>query len=136
MKLASGYEQRRARIEMLPLIDVVFLLLVFFVYAMLAMVLHRGLPVRLPGATSAVTDERDYIAVTITRDNQMFVNEEEVAPDAVGHRVRVLWERDPSRPVYIQGDSESALGLSVGVLDRLREAGIEEVLFATTERVE
>ena len=40
--------RRRARIEMLPLIDIVFLLLVFFIYAMLSMAVHRGLPVALP----------------------------------------------------------------------------------------
>ena len=45
MRLSSGYEEKKARVEMLPLIDVVFLLLVFFIYAMLSMVLHRGLRV-------------------------------------------------------------------------------------------
>lgn len=136
MKLTSGYEQRRARIEMLPLIDVVFLLLVFFVYAMLSMVLHRGLPVNLPGAATAVADQRDYIAVTITRDNRLYVNGAEVELDAVGARVRAVWDQAPDRPVFIEGDTESALGMAVGVLDRLRAAGIREVSFSSAERVE
>ena len=42
--------KKRARIEMLPMIDIVFLLLVFFIYAMLSMAVHRGLPVNLPAS--------------------------------------------------------------------------------------
>ena len=48
---------KKARIEMLPLIDIVFLLLVFFIYAMLSMAVHRGLPVELPLSTTAEIDK-------------------------------------------------------------------------------
>ncbi|MCA1809797.1 MAG: ExbD/TolR family protein, partial [Kiritimatiellia bacterium] len=64
MKLSTGYETRKARVEMLPLIDVVFLLLVFFIYAMLSMVLHRGIKVALPEVGQADVNRRDYLAVT------------------------------------------------------------------------
>ena len=47
---------KKARIEMLPLIDIVFLLLVFFIYAMLSMAVHRGIPVSLPVSSTAKTD--------------------------------------------------------------------------------
>jgi biopolymer transport protein ExbD len=47
---------RRPRIEMIPLIDVVFLLLVFFIYSMLSMTIHRGLPVNLPTASTSMVD--------------------------------------------------------------------------------
>ncbi len=136
MKLSSGYEHRRARIEMLPLIDVVFLLLVFFIYVMLSMVLHRGMAVSLPEADSSVTDTREYVAVTIKDDNRLFVNQEETPMDAVAARVLALLETDADIPVYVEGDQKSHLGIAIGVLDRLRGAGIRDVHFSTTESTE
>ena len=56
---------KKARIEMLPLIDIVFLLLVFFIYAMLSMAVHRGLPVELPVSTTAEIDKKLVLSVTI-----------------------------------------------------------------------
>ena len=58
---------RRARIEMLPLIDIVFLLLVFFIYAMLSMAVHRSLPVSLP--VSAMAETETAASLTITGRN-------------------------------------------------------------------
>ncbi len=122
---------------MLPLIDVVFLLLVFFVYAMLSMVLHRGLAVSLPGASTAVTDSRDYIAVTITKDNRLFVNQREVPLETVAHTVRAMLEEfGKATPVFIQGDSSANLGVAIAVLDRLRADGITEVSFSSSETLE
>ena len=53
--------QRRARIEILPLIDIVFLLLVFFIYAMLSMAVHRGVPVNLPTSSSADREKTNLV---------------------------------------------------------------------------
>jgi len=66
-------EINKPRIEMLPLIDVVFLLLVVFIYTMLAMAVHKGMPISLP-ESSVVKPEKDTImSVTIDKDNLIFV---------------------------------------------------------------
>ncbi len=125
--IASGYERRRARIEMIPLIDVVFLLLVFFIYAMLSMVVHRGLRVELPGAATAETDRQAYVGITVTEDNAVLVEREPVELDAL---VAAVLERRKSREdlaVYINGDRRSDLGMAVKILDLLKQAGIREV---------
>ncbi len=137
MKLQSGYEKRRARVEMLPLIDVVFLLLVFFIYAMLSMVLHRGLAIQLPAAGSAVTDVRDYLAITITADNLLFINQRATSLEQIVADVkRFLADSDEELPIYIEGDRDAGLGIAVSVLDRLRAAGIEQVAFSCSEHRE
>ncbi|MEA3548433.1 MAG: biopolymer transporter ExbD, partial [Thermodesulfobacteriota bacterium] len=67
------------RIEMLPLIDIVFLLLVFFIYAMLSMAVHHGQSVDLPQSSSAVLEMQDAISITIQAADQgmiLFVDEE------------------------------------------------------------
>ncbi len=132
MKLSSGYEEKKARVEMLPLIDVVFLLLVFFIYAMLSMVVHHGLKVDLPSAGSASLEKEDYIAITIDAENNLFLNEEPVETSGVAARVLAL-RGDEAKPVFINGDQKADLGLAIELLDDLKKAGIEEVSFSCTK---
>jgi biopolymer transport protein ExbD len=135
MRLSSGYEERRARIEMLPLIDIVFLLLVFFIYAMLSMVVHRGLRVELPAALTAQMDRRECVSVTVTKDNVIYMDEERVSLDGLVTRVaeRVRSRPEKETPVFISGDRRADLGVAMQILDRLRSAGIREVSFETRE---
>ncbi|RKX46346.1 MAG: biopolymer transporter ExbD [Verrucomicrobia bacterium] len=132
MKLNSGYETKKARVEMLPLIDVVFLLLVFFIYAMLSMVVHHGLKVDLPSAGSVSLEKEDYIAITIDADNHLFLNEEPVEADGLAARVLAL-RGGEAKPVFINGDQKADLGLAIELLDDLKKAGIEEVSFSCTK---
>ena len=133
MRLSSGYETRKARIEMIPLIDIVFLLLVFFIYAMLSMVIHRGLRVELPAASTALVDKRDYVSVTLTKDNLLFVDEKPVPLEKLASRVVGRMGGKKDVPVFICGDSRADLGVAVRVLDLLRAAGIREASFECSE---
>jgi biopolymer transport protein ExbD len=112
---------------------VVFLLLVFFIYAMLSMVVHRGLRVELPTAATAEVDRYEYVGITITKDNTLFVGEERVElnalVDAVKKRMGSAWDS----PVFINGDRRSDLGMAVRILDMLKSAGIREVSIECAE---
>lgn len=137
MRLRSGYENRKARFELLPLMDVMFLLLVFFIYAMLSMVLHRGIDVALPGAASAVLDKRAYVAVTITADNRVLVDGGEASPDAAIRRAVDLANSGAGavpKAVFIEGDRKADLGLAIRILDGLRQRGVKEVSFSCSEK--
>ncbi|MBW1710008.1 MAG: biopolymer transporter ExbD [Deltaproteobacteria bacterium] len=131
MKLSSGYEKKKARIEMLPLIDIVFLLLIFFIFAMLSMTVHQGLRVQLPEASTAQPDKRDHVDITITGENEVLVNEIQVSLDNLIEEV--LLNEGRQYPVFISGDRRADLGLAIQVLDRLRKAGIKDVTFQTRE---
>ena len=72
MKISREFT-RRPRIEMIPLIDVVFLLLVFFIYSMFSMTVHRGLPVNLPIASTSPIDKKAYITITLQQDGKLFL---------------------------------------------------------------
>ena len=60
MRLTTGYEYKKARIELIPLLDVVFLLLVFFIYAILSMSVHQGVRVTLPVATGEAQQKTEH----------------------------------------------------------------------------
>ena len=63
---------RRARIEIVPVIDVVFLLLVFFMMASLSMTVYRGLPVNLPRASTGTEARSESAAITVTREGETY----------------------------------------------------------------
>ena len=130
MKFKTGYENRKARVEMLPLIDVVFLLLVFFIYAMVSMVVHHGLKVDLPKAGNTQLDTRDYLNITITADNRILFGELETTKDELLPLVVArLKEMDEETPLFIEGDRSADLGIAVELLDLLQRAGISKVSF-------
>ncbi|MBW2060597.1 MAG: biopolymer transporter ExbD [Deltaproteobacteria bacterium] len=131
MRLSNGHENKKARIEMLPLIDIVFLLLVFFIFAMLSMTVHRGLRVELPEASTAQMDERRHVDITITKDNEVLVGEVRVSLDGLINEV--LRHGGRNAPIFINGDRRADLGLAIQILDRLRRAGRHDVTFQTRE---
>jgi biopolymer transport protein ExbD len=133
VEVKTGFENRKARVEFLPLIDVVFLLLVFFVYALLSMVVHRGIEVSLPTGGSAQVSRKDYVNITIDAQNQISVDGMIVTLDQTVSQVKsaisMLSETDQDIPIFIAGDQASDLGISLKVLDRLRTAGYKSVSF-------
>jgi len=131
--ISSGYENRKARVEMLPLIDVVFLLLVFFIYAMLSMVVHRGLRVELPSASTAEVDRNEYVSITIAKDNSIFVHKERVELNGLIEKVMEHADKKADIPVFINGDRRADLGVAIKILDLLKSAGIKEVSFECVE---
>ncbi len=129
MKLKTGFEVKKARIEMLPLIDIVFLLLVFFIYAMLSMVVHRGFKVDLPQATTAEIDRKDYISITVDKDNRILLNKAEILLENLSDEV--MAKAVKGTKIFINGDKEADLGVVINVLDTLRRDEIKEVYFET-----
>ncbi len=126
MRVESGFERKRPRIEMIALIDVVFLLLVFFIYAMLSMTVFRGLDVTLPRAEGEVRAEA--LVITLDRDNRFLVNERvmtvnEAAAWAVEEHGR------SGQSVLIRGDRQADLGVALELLEALQKAGLEGVSF-------
>ncbi len=122
---------------MLPLIDVVFLLLVFFIYAMVSMVLHRGMKVDLPKAGTAQADNRDYLNITITAENKILFNDTETTQENLVDLVQsALAKKGEDSPLFISGDRTADLGIAVEILDKLRSAGIERVSFSCKKEAE
>ena len=129
MKLKTGFETKKARIEMIPLIDIIFLLLVFFIYAMLSMVVHRGFKVDLPQATTAEIDRKDYISITVDKDNRILLDKAEILLENLSEEVKAKAVKGTK--IFINGDKEADLGVVINVLDTLRRDEIKEVYFET-----
>lgn len=127
----KGQPMRRGRIEMIPLIDVVFLLLIFFIYAMLSMTIHKGIPVLLPKAKTSLIDKEAYLSISITRDHRIFLDEREVPMEGLLQRLRERREGRPQLRVFISGDRRVAYEWVIKVLDTVRAAGLRKVSLET-----
>lgn len=128
MKIKNTY-QRKARIELIPLIDSIFLVLVFFMYAMMSMVVHRGIPVDIPEAVSSVIDKKQYISITVTENNDVYLDKEKVSISDLPSLLADKKSDNKELDVYINADKKAYHGLVIKVLGRVRDAGIEKISF-------
>lgn len=118
---------KKVRIEMLPLIDIVFLVLVFFIYAMLSMAVHRGLPVVLPISTTSKIDKKLVLSVTVKADGTIFLDKERVDLEelSVLLKSRASGRREPG--VLLFGDRNLSYQQLFRVLDQIRIAGLQRI---------
>ncbi|MFA7173449.1 MAG: biopolymer transporter ExbD [Kiritimatiellia bacterium] len=127
MKLITGYENRKARFEMLPLLDIMFLILVFFIYSIFSMSVHKGLKVDLPVADGALTIG-ELNTVTITAENLLYLNKEEMTMDQIATASIANWTLSKV-PVLIKADKAASLGTGIELLGKLKAGGVERVAF-------
>jgi len=133
MNIPRFREKRRARIEIVPLIDIIFFLMATFVMVSLSMVKHQGIPVVVPRASTGQPQEnKDHTMVTISETGQMYLNKVELSQEDLFAQVRILKKANPDLRILINGDENARLGLAIGVLDETRKLGITKVAFATT----
>ena len=113
---------------MTSLMDVMFLVLVFFIYCIFDMAVHKGLKVDLPNAAGA--DEKgERIVVTIKADDTMQLNGMPMSREEVISRVKELNWVKMNLPVLISGDRRSSLGVGIELLSALKAAGVEKASF-------
>ena len=130
MHLASPIRHKKARIEIIPLIDIMFFLLASFMMVSLSQVHMKGIKVNLPTGSSGQTQsKRNYISVSVDKDGHYFFDKEEVTDSDLQARLIRVHQSDPEAKVFLRGDRETA-HLNVGhLLDMLRAAGFYKISF-------
>lgn len=130
MKIASPLPHRKARLEIIPLIDIMFFLLASFMLVSLTMTKQRTVSVNLPAATASQANlKSDTISLAVSAAGQVFF-EKEVTP--LPDLERLLKERlaiNKDLPVYISGDAATPHGAMIAVLDYVRRCGVTKVAF-------
>jgi biopolymer transport protein ExbD len=123
-------EPEKARIEVIPMIDIIFFLLVFFMISTLSMTINRGLPVNLPKAASSQRDLRESLNITVTREGDIFLNKEPVTLQEISQRVQAGLGKDPELLAVINADDHAIHGAVVDVMDKVRLAGVTRLAIA------
>ena len=136
MEIPSPRSALRARIEIIPLIDIIFFLLATFVMVSLSMVKSKGLPVNLPGAASGEAQNRDgFTTITVTADNALLFNKQPITVADLAASLQKLKAENADPKISINGDEDSRLGMTIRVLDEARKCGITKVSFETKPRL-
>ncbi len=120
-------EVRKVRIEMLPLIDIVFLVLVVFIYTMLSMAVHHGLPVSLPKSTAAEIEKRLVLSISIKEDGKIFIDKEPVRMTDLTRVLETKVRGQENPGVLLFADSSLPYQTLFQVLDRIKLAGLNRI---------
>jgi biopolymer transport protein ExbD len=126
-----------ARVEIMPLLDVIFLLLTFFIYAMVLMVRAELLPVEMHSFSSGEpTTVPPAVAITIDRNGSLFLNREPISMDAVLPRLTELKAKDPDTIIYVAAEKVGTgdrLPVFLDLYDELAHAGLNIKLVGSPE---
>jgi biopolymer transport protein ExbD len=123
-------EDAEARIEIVPLIDIMFFLLAAFMLVSLSMVNMKSVKVNLPTATTATPEsKRDFIDISIDQTGGVFLDKKPVGHNELVSELQSLRMAKPELRVFLSGDKDARHGDVVRVLDMVRLAGIDKVAF-------
>lgn len=120
MRLPDEVE-KSGEINIVPMIDVIFSILAFFIISSLYLTRSEGLPVNLPGATTAKSQPSTKITVTIQPDGELALNRKPIELEALEQAVRSLVETNSEPLVIVNADEKVDHGQVVSVMDRLRK---------------
>ena len=127
---------KKARIEIIPMIDTIFFLLVFFMISTLSMAHYRGLPVNLPKAASGKQPPTVSISLTVTKEGRLFVNRQEVEKKSLPDLLRQQLAKNPELLVIINADHGTQHGEVVEIMDQARQAGVTKLSIAVEPKEE
>jgi biopolymer transport protein ExbD len=125
-------DEEEANIDMTPMLDVVFIMLIFFIVTA-SFVKEAGIDVNRPDASTAVNKDRASILVAISDNDEIWINKRRVDVRAVQANIERLHAENPQGTVVIQADRKATTEALIKVMDASRAAGIMDVSIAAQE---
>jgi biopolymer transport protein TolR len=138
MSLAKRDEGKKVNsdINVTPMVDVMLVLLIIFM--VITPMLQHGHAVELAKANNPEqmpdADKEDAILIAITRDNKVYLNNDQMAPDQLADKVRDRLANKADKRVYVKADARAKYGTVVAVVDNVRSAGVDQLGLLTEQR--
>ncbi len=130
MELASPIPKKHARIEIIPLIDIMFFLLASFMMVSLSQTTMKGMKVNLPTGSSGQTQsKKDYVSFSVDRDGFIYWDKERITYEDVPAKLRPLRATNPEAKIFVRGDAEALHGNVTRLLDQIRSTGFSKIAF-------
>jgi biopolymer transport protein ExbD len=130
MKIVSPLPHKKARLEIIPLIDIMFFLLASFMLVSLTMTKQRTVSVNLPAAATSQSNLKpDTISLAVNAGGQLYFEKQAITLEALEVMLKDRLALDKELPVFISGDSATPHGAMVAVLDYVRRCGVTKVAF-------
>ena len=132
MRRRYAEQEEEATIDLTPLMDIVFIMLIFFIVTT-SFIKEAGVDINRPSANTAERKERGNILVAITANDEIWIDKRRVDIRAVRANIERLKAENPEGSVVIQADKESKNGLLVQVMDQARLAGVSNISIAAVQ---
>ena len=130
MEVASPIAKKHARIEIIPLIDIMFFLLASFMMVSISQTTMKGMKVALPRGTSGETQsKKDYVSFSVNRDGYIFWDKEPIQYEDVVNKLRSVYATNPEAKIFIRGDREALHGNVTRLLEHIRSSGFTKIAF-------
>jgi biopolymer transport protein ExbD len=130
MRVVSPIVHHKARIEIIPLIDIMFFLLASFMMVSLSQVHMKGMKVNLPSGQSGETQsKKDYISVSVDSSGNPYFDKTEMTYDTLTAKLKQVHDENPEAKVFVRGDADTVHFNVIRVLDILRSVGFYKVAF-------
>ena len=130
--MQSNNEDEESSVDITPMLDVVFIMLIFFIVTA-TFVKESGIDVDKPSAATAIVQEKASILVAIDADNEVWINRRQVDLRSVRSIIERLHAENPKGTVVIQADKESINDTLIQVMDASRRAGVYDIALATSD---
>jgi biopolymer transport protein ExbD len=135
MTVTSPIPKHKARIEIIPLIDIMFFLLASFMMVSLSQVSMKGWKVNLPeGKSGEVQNKKDYISLSVDKEGTYYFDKEVIALEAIHGKLVQLYRQNPEAKIFIRGDLEAVHGNVTRMLDQIRASGFTKLSFEIKSR--
>lgn len=133
MNIRSNRVARPPRLMIIPMIDIIFFLMVFFLFSTLQMVYQKSMPVNLPVASSSHKEAPKPVAITLMKDGTISIGDTVVSIEEIKPRVEQLADKADT-PVILRADENVEHGKVIKVMDEIKSAGVTKLSIATQEK--
>lgn len=131
MRLRDYREHKKPQLMIIPMIDIIFFLLVFFMISMLSMVEQKGMKVNLPQAANTEQEMSKNIVLTVTKDEKIYFNKEPMDIHLLEKRLEAEKQTNSQVAIVVNADKNARHGSVVKVLDVVKQSGISKLAIAT-----
>ena len=130
MKMRSPIPKKHARIEIIPLIDIMFFLLASFMMVSLSQVHVKGIKLNLPPGISGQTQSRrEYVALSVDKDGNIYYDKQMMDPNEIYQRMVNVHKIAPGAKIFIRGDRDAYHGDILRLIEQVRAAGFYKIAF-------
>lgn len=134
MKRSSIGIQKEPSIMIIPMIDIVFFLLVFFMMSTLYMNTEEQIPLNLPKASSSTAKTIEPVTISLTATHKMYINEREIVPAQLGAEIQQLVSKEAQQAFVVRASEDVPYKDVIGILDNLKLSGAKYVSVATERK--
>lgn len=122
----------KAEINLIPLLDTIFLLIIFFIVAMLRMNENKGIPIKLPMAKSSTQSlKKEYTTLTLTKNDEIYFNDQKISESDLNKKLQEIKNNNPNEKILLKAHKKISYEKVIHLFDLIRKNGLQKIILET-----